>query len=204
MAVTRTLVAVIAIALVAGCDDDDTLDSEVIQTADAGAAQGAALADQAAGELTGDQYSTVIGKTASILFVLNDNEVKAADFTIDVLSGGDIEDYAEEIATDHSDANVVLDDVVRGYGAAYLPSSTADQLAAAGSAALAELRGTPPTDVAFKFTQIMVTQHSAALVILDELAAQVGPGAMGDYIADTRAMVDAHLGEGEFLLDDFY
>ena len=46
--------------------------------------------------------------------------------------------------------------------------------------------------------------HAEAEVLLDELALQVGPGAMGDYIANTRAMIDIHLADSEDLLATFY
>jgi urease accessory protein UreE len=36
------------------------------------------------------------------------------------------------------------------------------------------------------------------------VAIQVGPGAMGDFIADTRVMIQDHLDRASNLLDDFF
>jgi hypothetical protein len=205
MAVTRTLAGIVTVSLAASaCNDSDTLDQPVIDTRDAGTERGVELATNASSELTGDSAGLVIGKTASILFVLNDNFAKEAFFTVDVLDDGEFEDYGAEIFDDHTAGNQALDLVVRGYGASYQPSTTADALAAEGQAGLAELRATPPQNVAFMFTHLMVEQHASALVLLDELAVQVGPGAMGDYIAATKLEELSHLAEGEDLLDDFY
>ena len=79
-------------------------------------------------------------------------------------------------------------------------SSSADSLADEYNAGLGQLRATPPGDIDFGYTELQVINHAEALVLLDELAVQVGPGAMGDYIADTRVMMDDHLANAQSLL----
>jgi predicted outer membrane protein len=206
MSATRTLVALVALAITASAcsDNNGTLDDRVIVVENEGTTRGNAAADVAANELAGSQGAVVIGKTATILRVLNDNEIAKASFAIDVVNTNAVANFAAVIVDDHTAANAMLDVVVRGYGVAFIPSTTAAQLAQEGSAALADLRSTPPTDVDFEFTQLMVMEHAEALVVLDELAAQVGPGAMGDFIASSRVMVQDHLDQAEALLDTFF
>jgi hypothetical protein len=205
MAVTRIFVAAVALATAAAaCNDNDFIDQAVLDTRDEGIARGDALAANASVELTGASAGSVIGMSASILFVINDRDIQESMFTGLILDGGDFDDYAAEIFDDHVAANDALAEVVRGLGASFLPSTTADQIAADANAAMSGLRATPPQNLSFEFIHLMVLQHAETLVILDELAAQVGPGALGDYIADTQVLEEAHLSEGENLLDDFY
>lgn len=205
---TRTLLAAaLVMALVPACDDDDDdiiVVDPVSDTQDEGFARGDALAGQAADELTGDDFLIVIGKTATILATLNDNEIAQSSFVLQISDDLATLDFANILITDHDDANQVLDEVVRFYGVNFIPSVAADQLAAEGGAGLEALRGTPPDDIDFRFSELQVINHAEALVLLDELAIQVGPGAMGDYIADTRVMVQDHLDIASDLLDDFF
>lgn len=207
MAATRIVLAALVIALAPACSDDDDViivDDPVADTVDEGFARGDALADVAAAELTGDEFEIVIGKTATILATLNDGEIDQSAFAAQVVVAPDVFDFANRLIIDHEDSNVALDSVVRFYAVPYLPSDTADALAAEFSANLGVLRGTPPEDVDFRFVELQVIQHAAALVVLDELALQVGPGEMGDFIAETSIMIDAHLAEAEDLLATFF
>ncbi len=207
MAATRIVLAALVIALAPACSDDDDIiivDDPVGDTLDEGFARGDALADTAAGELTGDDFETVIGKTATILATINDGEIDQSAFAAQIVVAADVFDFANRLIIDHEDANVALDGVVRFYAVPFLPSDTADALAAEFSANLGLLRATPPEDVDFQFVELQVIQHAAALVLLDELALQVGPGEMGDFIAETSIMIDAHLAEAEDLLATFF
>jgi predicted outer membrane protein len=209
MAAIRVLVAALAIAVVPACDDDfddDVIivDDPVGETADEGFAEGDQLAAIAADELTGDNYTIVIGKTASILAVLNDGEIDQAAFAVQVIGAPDIFDFANALIVDHENANVELDAAVRYYGVGYIASDAAGALSASFSNGLSELRSTPPSDIDFTFVQLQVINHAAALVVLDELAFQVGPGVMGDYIVNTRGLIELHLDESMSLLETFY
>ena len=206
MAVTRSLI-VLALALAPACAGSSTTtvvadDDPVADTQDEGYARGAALADHAADELSGDDYTIVIGKTASILAALNDGEIAQASFAVQVVAADDIFEFANNLVIDHEDANAELDAVVRFYGIPYLPSSAADALAAEANGGLAVLRSA--ADVDFAFVELQVINHAEAQILLDELFLQVGPGAMGDYIANTSAMIDLHLEESSDLLATFY
>ena len=204
---TRSLIAVaLVLALAPACDDDDDdiiVVDPVGDTQDEGFARGSVLADQAAGELTGDDFLIVIGKTATILATLNDNEIAQSDFAAPLLDDDDVFNFANVLIADHDEANLVLDDVVRFYGINYIPSTSANSLAAEGDAGIALLRATDPDDIDFEFSALQVINHAEALVLLDELALQVGPGAMGDYIADTRVMIEDHLDLASDLMGDF-
>jgi len=207
MVANRFLLVALAITLVPACDDDDdfvVVGDPVGDAVDEGVARGTVLAADAHDELTGDDSAIVIGKTATIIAALNDGEISQSSFAIQVVDDDDIADFADRLIVDHQDANAVLDDVVRGYGVPFIASTAADELAAQGSDGLALLRQTPPGDVDFQFVQLQVINHAQAQVLLDELAAQVGPGAMGDYIADTQVMIDDHLAIATDLLDDFF
>jgi predicted outer membrane protein len=208
MAATRLLLAALAIAVVPACAGSATggvvVDDPVGDTADEGYTRGNALADHASDELTGDDYTIVIGKTASILAVLNDGEIDQAAFAVQVVAAGDVFEFANDLIIDHEDANAELDTVVRFYGVPYLPSSAADALAGEMNAGVSLLRSSPPGEVDFEFTELQVINHAEAQVLLDELAVQVGAGAMGDYIAGTRDMIDLHLAHSESLLATFY
>ena len=205
---TRSLLAAaLVMALVPACDDNDDdilVVDPVADTQDEGFARGDALANDAAAELTGDDALVVIGKTATILATLNDNEITQSAFVLGVSDDFETLDFANTLVNDHDDANQVLGEGVRGYGVNFIPSTTADQLASEGNAGFATLRGTPPDDIDFQFTELQVINHAEALVLLDELAIQVGPGAMGDFIADTRVMIQDHLDRASNLLDDFF
>jgi predicted outer membrane protein len=208
MAATRFLIAAMAIALAPACTDDDDgtviVDDPVGDAVDEGFARGEDLAGLAQDELTADDYDIVIGKTATVLATLNDGEIDQSLFAVQVINDDDIFEYANEIIIDHEDANAELDAVVRFYGVPYLASATADALASDANAGLSLLRSTPPADMDFQYTELQVIQHAQALVLLDELQIQVGPGEMGTFIDNTRAMVEAHLDHGEVLLDTFY
>jgi predicted outer membrane protein len=208
MAHTRTLFAAfaLALALVPACDDDNGVfvDDPVGDTIDQGNQRGDVLAGEAHDELTQSDFDVLIGKTATILAALNDGEIDQAQFAINVVIEDDVFDLANVIISDHQAANAALDEVIRSYGVPFLPSTTADTLAAEANAGLAQLRTTPPTQVDFTYVQLQVIQHAEAQVLLDELAAQVGPGAMGDYIANTQDMIDEHLAISTDLLQTFF
>ncbi|HEY5945255.1 MAG TPA: DUF4142 domain-containing protein [Kofleriaceae bacterium] len=127
-----------------------------------------------------------------------------ASFAADVAVHPDTIDFASDLIVDHDDANAELDAVVRDYGIGYVPSTAADALAAESAAGVGLLRGTPPADVDFKFVELQVINHAEARVVLDELAVQVGDGEMGDFIANTRDMVDEHLDRAEAMLETYY
>jgi predicted outer membrane protein len=208
MVATRSLIALVALALAPACTSDD--DGDVIvgdpvgDTQDEGFARGNALADHAADELTGDDYLIVIGKTATILATLNDGEIEQSAFAAEVVIDDDIFQFANDLIIDHDDANAELDAVVRFYGVNYLPSSAADALAGEALAGLGLLRSSPPGEVDFRFVELQVINHAEALVLLDELELQVGAGAMGDYIVDTRFMIEDHFDYASDLLETYY
>jgi hypothetical protein len=207
MAVARILVIAFVFALVPACDDDEDIiivDDPVGDTVDEGFARGDQIAGDASAELSDDDFSTVIGKTATILAVVNDGFIQQSDFAAQVVLAGDIFDYANTEIIDHQDSNTALDGVVRFYGVPFLASSTADILVGEFTSGLSLLRATPPVDVDFEYINLMVLEHAEALVLLDELFVQVGPGEMGDFILDMSAMLDAHLLASEDLLATFF
>src|SRR5262245_30725438 len=201
---TRFPIAAAVLALVPGCNDDTIVDDPVGETQDQGFARGTVLADQAAAELGGDDLAIVIGKTASILAVLNDGQIDQASFAVQVVGAGDIFDFANALIIDHDDANGALDAVVRFYGVPFVPSVAAESLAAQYGAGLGSLRTTPQHDIDFRFIELQVINHAEAEVLLDELFLQVGPGAMGDYILNTRDLEALHLDEASALLATFF
>lgn len=203
MAAHRALLVAFALAVLPGCDDDDVIIIDPVgETTDEGFARGDSIANLTAAELTGDQYTVVLGKTATILAAMNDGILNQSDFAAQVVLAADIFDYANRELVDHDDANFALDDVVRFYGINYVVSSTADALADEYSVGLAQLRASPDPD--FTYVQLQVLNHAESLPLLDELAAQVGPGAMGDYIANTRVMMNDHLAISQGLLATFF
>jgi hypothetical protein len=209
MVATRYLLAVAALALAPACSDDSSgtviVDDPVGDTVADGHVTGDGLADDAYGELNGDEYEIVIGKTASILAALNDGAINQADFAIDLIVDDDVFQYANDELADHDDANIDLDSVVRFYGIGYLPSSAADSVALETNAGIGELRAAASAgDIDFAYVDVQVRIHAAAQVMLDELYTQVGPGEMGDFILDTQDMIDAHLAVSTDLLSTFY
>jgi hypothetical protein len=207
MAAHRALLVAFALACIPGCGDgtDDVIVVDPVgDTTNEGFARGDEIANLTAAELAGDPYTVVIGKTATILAVMNDGIIAQSDFAAQVVLFGDIFDYANLEIIDHDDANLALDDVVRFYGVNFVVSSSADALADEYSAGFASLRGAPPDDVDFAYVELQVLNHAQALVLLDELQAQVGPGVMGDYIADTRVMMNDHLALSQSLMATFF
>jgi hypothetical protein len=209
MVATRSLLAIAAVALAPACGGGGSggtviVDDPVGDTIADGQATGDGLADETFDELTGDDYTIVIGKTGSILAALNDGEINQADFAIDGLIGDDIFQFANDLIADHDDANLDLDSIVRFYGIGYIPSSTADSVTLEANAGIGELRAAPPSELDFVFVDLQVRMHAAAQIMLDELYTQVGPGEMGDFILDTQDMIDAHLAVSADLLASFY
>jgi predicted outer membrane protein len=210
MAATRSLLAVTAgVALgLPACTTDSSgtvvIDDPVGDTVAEGQATGDNLADDAYGELNGDDYLIVVGKTASILAALNDGEINQASFAVQVVAASDVFDFADGLIADHDAANFDLDATVRFYGVGYIPSTAADSLTLEANAGLGELRATPPQDIDFAFVDLQVRMHAAAQVMLDELYSIVGPGEMGDFILDTQDMIDDHLAVATDLLETFY
>lgn len=204
---TRFLLAAFAIAVAPACGSDNNtvvVGDPVGDTIDEGHANGDNIASQAFGELSSTDYMTVIGKTASILSALNDGEVNVSSFAVQIINDQDVFQLANDMIAEHEDANAQLDNVVRIYGVGYIPSDTEATLAAEASSDLAALRGTAPSDFDFRYTELMVKTHAEAQVLLDQLSTIVGPGEMGDYIANTSAMVDTHLARATDLLRTFY
>jgi hypothetical protein len=142
--------------------------------------------------------------TASMLAAVNDSRVQEAVFAANVVFGDDTFDFAEGMIDYHQLANVELDGVVRSYGVAYLPSATADAVIADSTAQLSLLRATAPGNVDFVYIQGQVLRLTESLVLLDQLAVSVGPGAMADYIDATRATMEPNLAEAIDQLEDFY
>jgi hypothetical protein len=209
MVATRSLVLVAALALAPACVGGGEagtviVDDPVGDSIAEGQATGNDLADQSFGELDGDDYTIVIGKTASILAALNDGAIDQATFALDFLFEDDIFQYANDEIADHDDANIDLDGVVRLYGIGYIASSTADSVAFENNGGIGELRAAEPDNVDFTYVDLQVRMHTAAQVMLDELYTQVGPGEMGDYILDTQDMVDAHLAISTDLMASFF
>ncbi|HSD91062.1 MAG TPA: DUF4142 domain-containing protein [Kofleriaceae bacterium] len=204
---TRFLLAALAVAIAPACGSSyNTVPAgdPVGDTVDEGHANGNSVAAQAFGELAPDDYMTIIGKTASILAALNDGEVNASAFAVQIINDQGVFEFANDMIAEHEDANIRLDDVVRIYGVGYLASDTEATLAAEASQDLATLRATGPGDFDFQYTQLQVLSHAEAQVLLDQLASIVGPGEMGDYIASASAKVDAHLSRATNLLAGFY
>jgi hypothetical protein len=210
MVSTRYLLVASALALAPACGGGGSsetviIDDPVGDTVAEGQAVGNDLADNAYGELNGDDYDIVIGKTASIVAALNDGEINQADFALDLLVADDVFQFANDLIIDHDDANFDLDSVVRLYGVGYIPSNTADTLALEANAGIGELRAAAGAgDIDFAFVDLQVRMHAAAQIMLDELYTQVGPGEMGDLILDTQDMVDAHLAISTDLLSTYY
>lgn len=205
---TRSLIALVALAVVPACGGSDSsgtvviVDDPVGDTVADGHARGVALADLTFDELVGNDYLVQIGMTGSILASLHDGEIAVSDFAAQVVLGDDTFDFANELIIDHEDANFELDGVMRFYGVGFFPAETADELAAQASFNIGVLRGSPEPD--FDFVETQVIDHASAQVLLDELYAIVGAGAMGDYILATMDMIDAHLAHGEALLETYY
>jgi predicted outer membrane protein len=173
-------------------------------TIDEGRANGDSIAAQAFGELSADDELTLIGKTGAILGSLDDGEIQQSSFAIQILGADDIFEFANDMIADHESDRTDLDETMRFYGAPFIPSQADAQLNADAQAALSDLRATPPSDFDLAYVEVQVKMHASAQVVLDQLADLVGPGVMGDQIANTHAMVDDHMDRATALLDSFY
>ncbi|HTL36740.1 MAG TPA: hypothetical protein VL326_26580 [Kofleriaceae bacterium] len=205
---TRLTVTTALAAFAPACGDstDNTIiiSDPVGETIDAGHALGASVAAQASGELSLDDYDTLIGKSAGIIAAIHSGEVEASLFAAPLVLGPDTFELANDEIISHEDAHARLDDVIRSYGVPYLPSQAQVRLSSEASAAVSALRVTPPADLDFAYVTLQVTVHAEAQLVLDELASLVGPGDMGNYIVDTRVMVNDHLARASSMLDTFY
>ncbi len=201
------IVALVATVLVAACDQDnepdirvDPVDATIVD----GQMRGVALAEQSRAELTGTSLEVTLGMTASMLAAINDSRIQEAVFAANVVFADDTFDFAEGTIDYHQVANAELDSVVRAYGVPYLPSATATAVLADSNAELAVLRATAPGNADFVYLQGQVVRLTESLVLLDELAIRLGPGAMADYIARTHATIESNLAEAVDELEDFY
>lgn len=215
MANARSLfapVVLVALAVVPGCGDDDTItiieDDPADDAVDAAVAEGLGrgelLADEVLADLSADDDLVQIGKTASILAALNAGQIDQAAFAAPLVAGSDVVELANQVLIDNENASIVLDEVVRFYGTGYIPSAAADAVTRAAAGALDELRAASPDELDFTFVELQVITTAQGQVVLDQLLAIVGDGAMGDYVEDTIEMNDDHLREAEDLLETFF
>lgn len=181
----------------------DTTDP-VGETVDVGHANGDFIAAQASSELGADDYTTILGKTAGILDEMNRGEISTSSFAANIIIDDSLFEFASILVDDFSTAQIVLDDTVRSYGVPYILSDAQTQLALENQASLSLLRETPQDAFDFAYAELQVMMLAEQQVILDELFALVGPGAMGDYILDTHDMVDDHLEEATDQLGFFF
>jgi len=207
---TRLHLAAAVAVLVPACGDNESPDVVVIdgETAaaavDAGHARGTNVAAQALVELSASDYQMVIGKSAGIIDAIHTGEVDTALFAVQHISADDVFRFANDMIVEHEDAHAQLDTIVRAYGVPYLPSEAQVQLTHDAAAALSGLRDAEPNDFDFAYTELQITLHAEAQVVLAQLADFVGGGAMGDYVAEARVMVDEHLARATTLLSTFY
>lgn len=180
----RIVVAATLAALVPACTSRATtvfVEDPVVDTIDQGHRTGANIGKHAFDELSKDDYETLVGKAAGILAALNDAEID-----------------------EHAASTARLEETVRIYGVQYLPSEAQAQIVAEGQSARSRLRMAAPEDFDFTYADLQVRMHAGAQLILDQVAALVGPGAMGDYVIASRVRTDEELARASALLATFY
>jgi hypothetical protein len=173
-------------------------------TEDEGQVRGEQLAAQISAEFAIDDQPTVIAQTGSMLRAINDGEINQSAFAVQVVQDDDTFRFANDLIAMHEDANAQLDDVMRIYGLAFVPTQAEANLVAVADEGLAVLRTAPQEQVDFDFAELQVRMHATARVVVDELDTMVESGPMVDYIANTRRMIDQHLARAEALLNSFY
>lgn len=207
MRADRCELALIALVCAAACaeDHDPMVDIDpVAEIMDEGVVRGASLASLINDELADASLDETIGVSATVLAAINDSRIQEAVFASNVVFGEETFELAEEITIDHQDANARLAQVVSAYGVPLLPSATVNVVSAQSSADLSTLRATAPNTVDFTYVQGQVVLHTETIVLLEQLALMVGPGAMASYISDTRIVMETNLATAIDLLYDFY
>lgn len=201
-------VLALALALVPACTDIDDppvridLVGEIV---DEGNARGAALASLGSAELEGTSIEVTLGITATILAAILQSRIAESILAVNLTtSDDDAFELASDIIVTLAESNAELEALVRAEGVAFIPNSTAATIAVDSAAFVSRLRGTPPNDAEFVYLHGAVIRLAESGVLLDQLAIEVGPGAMFDYIADLRRLLDQYLATAIDDLADFY
>lgn len=207
MAATRPFLMAALVALAApACttSTDRTIVGPVQDSINTGHARGVALAATASVELSGEDYTVVIGKTGSILAAINDGEVDQANFALQVVLATDIADFAGSLVDDHALSNKDLDDVVSGFGVGFIPSTTESDVVNDFVLGLDDLRSNAPADIDIAYIDLQVREHAASQVLLAQLRDMVRDDEMGVFIDDMQNTEDEHLLRAADLLATFF
>jgi predicted outer membrane protein len=203
------MIAALAACVAPACSDDDDDDEVIVidpvqQATDDGFARGTALADTAFAEISGQDYATVIGQTASIVAAMNDGVIDQADFALQIAVATDIAAFANVLASDHEIQNANLEVVVDIFGVPFAPSLTEADVATDYALGLDDLHATASSDVELAYVDLQVRNHAANLVLLDQLRDMFNDDEMGLFLDDMRTMEDNHLVQSQDLLASFF
>lgn len=207
MTTARLMLAALAVCAVPACNDDNddiVLVDPVQDATDAGFARGNVLADTAFAELSGQDYATIIGQTASVVAAMNDGVIDQADFAAQVVIANDIAAFANLLASDHDIQNANLDTVVAIFGVPFVSSQTDADVTTDFLLGLDDLHATPPSEIDFAYVDLTVRNHAANLVLLDQLREMVRDDEMGLFLDDMRSMEDDHLARAQDLMATFF
>ncbi|NVB77430.1 MAG: DUF4142 domain-containing protein [Kofleriaceae bacterium] len=209
MTTARILIAALVACVAPACSDDDdegVIVVDPVQDAtEDGFARGTALADSAFAEISGNDYATIIGQTASIIVAMNDGVIEQADFALQVAVSVDVAAFANVLASEHEFQNANVDAIIEVSGVPFVPSQTVADVATDYALGLDDLHASPSSDFDFVYVDLQVRNHAANLVLIDQLLEMVNDDdAMGQLLEGMRGLEDEHLAQAQTLLASFF
>lgn len=181
------LLALVA-ALVA-CTHDNTIDTNLA------ANEGAQLGQDNA-VLAENMFATqpdpivVIGESGTILLTIDEAEITQAQQALSLTAAPVAVEFAQRMIDDHTAHRASTLDVLASYHAPQIPNPVSAQLQREATQAMADLNAA--SEPAYDYMRQQVVMHNEAIVIVDKLRDHAPDANFDAFLADTRAMLDAH------------
>jgi predicted outer membrane protein len=197
----RNCVIALVTAALAACGDDapddkpaDT-DVAIAEGVEAGDEQAAQTEDELGGE---DDPAVVIGKIGSILLVIDAGEIAMAEHAGTSATVSAVLDYAQVMLDTHSEHYSQTLALLDSYGLWAMDSDTSMALRQQAVAGLATLRASSDHD--YDYMRLQVVWHNEAFVVVDSLVPHAPDLVVMDFVANARAMLEAHRTSAEAIL----
>jgi predicted outer membrane protein len=192
--------ALVALALAACGDDapDDTpadTDVAIAEGIEAGDQQAAQTEDELGGE---QDPAVVIGKIGLILLVIDAGEIAMAEHAGASATIPAVLDFAHVMLDTHSEHYSQTLALLDSYGLWGMDSDTSVALRQQAVAGLAALRESLDHD--YEYMRLQVVWHNEAFVVVDSLVPHAPDLVIMDFVANARAMLEAHRTSAEAIL----
>jgi predicted outer membrane protein len=195
-------IAILAVHALAACGDDSKHSDIESRALDEGTTRGQALQAQAAQDFAGCTESEAIGKAAGVVFAINDGEIAQASFVLSKTGDVRVRALATQIAADHQASNAALLTLLHNRNVAPIETSVSGALTSEANAGLAQLRAGELRNINIDYTQIQITMHQEALLIVGTVRDAVPASAtdIRGFLSDALTMIGDHQARAETVL----